>query len=80
MRELKAKGAHLRATEQPGGAPPPVSASLICLEIFTKFETNLKHERQMEGIAKAKANHVYKGRKASMGRHQGVGVCLWRRV
>jgi DNA invertase Pin-like site-specific DNA recombinase len=34
------------------------------LGVFAEFETNLRRERQMEGIAKAKANGVYKGRKA----------------
>jgi DNA invertase Pin-like site-specific DNA recombinase len=31
-----------------------------------EFETNLRRERQMEGIAKAKAAGVYKGRKPSI--------------
>jgi DNA invertase Pin-like site-specific DNA recombinase len=39
---------------------------LDMLGVFAEFETNLRRERQMEGIAKAKANHVYKGRKASI--------------
>jgi DNA invertase Pin-like site-specific DNA recombinase len=33
------------------------------LSVFAEFETNLRKERQMEGIAKAKAEGVYKGRK-----------------
>jgi DNA invertase Pin-like site-specific DNA recombinase len=32
------------------------------LGLFTEFETNLRRERQLEGIAKAKAAGVYKGR------------------
>jgi DNA invertase Pin-like site-specific DNA recombinase len=39
-------------------------AFLDMLRVFAEFETNLRRERQMEGIAKAKANGVYKGRKA----------------
>ena len=31
-----------------------------------EFETNLRKERQLEGIAKAKAAGVYKGRPASI--------------
>jgi DNA invertase Pin-like site-specific DNA recombinase len=31
-----------------------------------EFETNLRRERQLEGIAGAKARGVYKGRKASI--------------
>jgi DNA invertase Pin-like site-specific DNA recombinase len=34
--------------------------------LIRKFETNLHKERQMEGIAKAKAAGVYKGRPASI--------------
>lgn len=33
---------------------------------FAEFDTNLRKERQLEGIAKAKAEGVYKGRKASI--------------
>jgi DNA invertase Pin-like site-specific DNA recombinase len=36
------------------------------LSVFSEFETNLRKERQMEGIARAKAAGVYKGRKASI--------------
>ena len=32
--------------------------------MFAEFETNLRRERQLEGIAKAKAACVYKGRPA----------------
>ena len=32
------------------------------LGVFAEFETNLRRERQLEGIAKAKAKGVYKGR------------------
>jgi len=31
-----------------------------------EFETNLRRERQLEGIAKAKAAGVYKGRRPSL--------------
>lgn len=34
--------------------------------VFAEFETNLRRERQMEGIAKAKLAGVYKGRPASI--------------
>lgn len=36
------------------------------LSVFAEFETNLRKERQAEGILKAKANGVYKGRKPSI--------------
>ena len=36
------------------------------LGVFAEFETNLRRERQLEGIAKAKAEGVYKGRPPSI--------------
>ena len=36
------------------------------LGVFAEFERNLRRERQLEGIAKAKAAGVYKGRPASI--------------
>jgi len=36
------------------------------LGVFAEFETNLRRERQLEGIAKAKEAGVYKGRPASI--------------
>jgi DNA invertase Pin-like site-specific DNA recombinase len=51
------------------------------LGVFAEFETNLRRERQLEGIAKAKAAGVYKGRPASIDaaqvremKAQGVGA------
>lgn len=64
VRELKSKGATLRATEQPIDTSTAAGkAFLDMLGVFAEFETNLRRERQMEGIAKAKARGVYKGRK-----------------
>ena len=67
VHELKEKGAALKATEQPidtGSAAG--KAFLDMLGVFAEFETNLRRERQLEGIAKAKAEGVYKGRKPSI--------------
>jgi DNA invertase Pin-like site-specific DNA recombinase len=36
------------------------------LGVFAEFETNLRRERQLEGIAKAKAAGIYKGRQPSI--------------
>ena len=36
------------------------------LGVFAEFETNLRRERQLEGIAQAKARGVYRGRKPSI--------------
>ena len=64
---LKAKGAHLRALEQPVDTSSPAGkAFLQMLGVFAEFETALRRERQMEGIARAKAAGVYTGRKPSV--------------
>jgi DNA invertase Pin-like site-specific DNA recombinase len=41
-------------------------AFLDMLGVFAEFETNLRRERQLEGIAQAKARGVYRGRKPSI--------------
>lgn len=61
---LKAKGVALRATEQPiDTSTASGKAFLDMLGVFAEFETNLRRERQLEGIAAAKARGVYKGRR-----------------
>ena len=65
VRRLRAKGVTLRATEQPVDTGTAAGkAFLDMLGVFAEFETNLRRERQMEGIAAAKARGVYKGGKA----------------
>jgi DNA invertase Pin-like site-specific DNA recombinase len=67
VHELKAKGAHLKATEQPIDTSTAAGkAFLDMLGVFAEFETNLRKERQLEGIVEAKAAGVYKGRKATI--------------
>jgi DNA invertase Pin-like site-specific DNA recombinase len=67
VRALKAKGAALKATEQPIDTSTAAGkAFLDMLGVFAEFETNLRRKRQLEGIAKAKAAGVYKGRKATI--------------
>ncbi|QDM14566.1 recombinase family protein [Tardiphaga sp. vice352] len=69
VRAVRAKGASLKATEQPIDTTTAAGkAFLDMLGVFAEFETNLRKERQMEGIAKAKAEGVYKGRKPSIDR------------
>lgn len=64
VRTLKNKGASLEATEQPIDTSTAAGkAFLDMLGVFAEFETNLRKERQMEGIERAKARGVYKGRK-----------------
>ena len=65
--QLSARGARLKATEQPIDTSTAAGkAFLDMLGVFAEFETNLRRERQMEGIAKAKAAGAYKGRKPSI--------------
>ena len=65
--ELQAKGVSLKATEQPVDTSSAAGKAFFqMLGVFAEFETNLRKERQMEGIAKAKAAGVYKGRKPSI--------------
>ena len=40
------------------------------LGVFAEFETNLRRERQMEGINKAKAKGVYRGRRPTISAEQ----------
>lgn len=69
VRELQGKGIHLKALEQPVDTSTPAgTAFLQMLGVFAQFETALRRERQLEGIAKAKARGVYKGRKPSVDR------------
>jgi len=64
VRSLKAKGVALRATEQPIDTSTAAGKCFLdMLGVFAEFETNLRKERQLEGIAKAKAAGIYKGRK-----------------
>ena len=67
VRAVKAKGAALKATEQPiDTATAAGKCFLDMLGVFAEFETNLRKERQLEGIAKARHAGVYKGRPASI--------------
>ncbi len=64
---LKAKGAALECTEQPVNTGTAAGkAFLDMLGVFAEFETNLRKERQLEGIARAKAEGVYTGRKPTI--------------
>ena len=64
---LNKKGVNLVATDQPIDTSTSAGkAFLDMLGVFAEFETNLRRERQMEGIEKAKEKGVYKGRKPSI--------------
>jgi DNA invertase Pin-like site-specific DNA recombinase len=67
VKRLIAKGVALRSTDTPIDTSTAAGkAFLQMLGVFAEFETNLRKERQLEGIAKAKAAGVYTGRKASI--------------
>ena len=69
VHELDQLGVTLRATEQPiDTATAAGKCFLDMLGVFAEFETNLRKERQMEGIAKAKERGAYKGRKQTIDR------------
>ena len=62
-------GGELRCTEQPIDTTTAAGkAFLDMLGVFAEFETNLRRERQADGIAQAKAAGVYKGKQKSVDR------------
>jgi DNA invertase Pin-like site-specific DNA recombinase len=64
---LKEQGVTLKAIEQPIDTRNAAGkAFLDMLGVFAEFETNLRRERQIEGIAAAKSRGVYLGRKSSV--------------
>ena len=64
VHDLKNDGIELKALEQPIDTGTAAGkAFLDMLGVFAEFETNLRRERQLEGIAKAKKEGKYKGRK-----------------
>ena len=61
VHQLKEDGIHLQATEQPIDTSNAAGkAFLDMLGVFAEFETNLRKERQAEGIAKAKTDGKYR--------------------
>ena len=80
--ELQARGVTLRATEQAVDTSTSHGRAFFgMLGVFAEFETNLRRERQLEGIAAAKQAGVYKGRKPSLNvgeirrlKSEGVGA------
>jgi DNA invertase Pin-like site-specific DNA recombinase len=67
VHELRDRGVALKATEQPVDTTTAAGkAFLDMLGVFAEFETNLRKERQLEGIAAAKEKGVYTGRKPTL--------------
>ena len=62
VHELKKKDVALKATEQPVDTTTAAGKAFFdMLGVFAEFETNLRRERQAEGIARAKRSNVYTG-------------------
>ena len=65
--ELQQKGVTLTALEQPIDTSTSAGkAFLDMLGVFAEFESNLRFERQMEGVRAAQRAGKYQGRKASV--------------
>ena len=80
--KLETKGIKFRCLQQSGVDTDGSMGKLVLaiLGAVAAFETDIRKERQLEGIERAKANGVYKGRKPSVDtvavkslREQGVG-------
>lgn len=79
--KVKAKGAFLKAVDQPIDTSSPAGVAFLqMLGVFAQFETAIRKERQLEGIAKAKSEGRYKGRKPTVDvsavkamRDEGIG-------
>jgi DNA invertase Pin-like site-specific DNA recombinase len=65
---LRAKGVGLRAVQQGDFDTTSAMGNVVVgiLGVFAEFENALRRERQADGIAKAKAAGIYKGRPAKL--------------
>jgi DNA invertase Pin-like site-specific DNA recombinase len=65
--QLQAKGVKLRTVDGEIDTSTASGRAFVgMLAVFAEFETNLRRERQTEGIKKAKAEGKYRGRKPSV--------------
>jgi DNA invertase Pin-like site-specific DNA recombinase len=68
--EIEALGANLRVLEQSVDTATSVGRAFFgMLAVFAQFETDVRRERQSEGIAKAKKAGVYTGAKPRIDRN-----------
>ena len=66
VHDLEKRGISIRVLDQGVDTSTPAGKAFMgMLATFAEFETNIRKERQLEGIAKAKEKGVYKGRKAT---------------
>ena len=67
VEQIHSKGANLRVLEQSVDTTTPEGRAFFgMLSVFAEFETSLRRERQLEGIAKAKEDGKYSGRKSEI--------------
>ena len=67
--EIEQAGAHLKVIEQDVDTSTAVGRAFFgMLAVFAAFETDVRRERQLEGIAMAKRRGVYKGGRARLDR------------
>ena len=61
--KLRERGANIAAIEQPVDTSTAAGKAFFdMLGVFAEFETNLRRERQAEGVAAARWRGVYRGR------------------
>ena len=69
VHEIEGSGAHLRVVEQSVDTATSAGRAFFgMLAVFAQFETDVRRERQAEGIAKAKQAGVYTGGKPRIDR------------
>lgn len=77
VKALEDKGVYLHCTEQPVDTSTAVGKCFFqMLGVFAEFETNLRKERQMEGIAKAKAEGRYNGRPPKIDKQRVIHLSI----
>ena len=69
--EIEKAGANLKVLEQSVDTSTAAGRAFFgILAVFAAFETDVRRERQMEGIAMAKRQGIYTGRKPSLDRER----------
>jgi DNA invertase Pin-like site-specific DNA recombinase len=69
--EIEAAGSHLRVIDQSVDTATSAGRAFFgMLAVFAQFETDVRRERQAEGISRAKKKGVYKGGKPRIDREK----------
>ena len=73
--EIEQAGAHLRVIEQSVDTATSASRAFFgMLAVFAQFETDVRRERQEDGIARAKKAGIYTGGKPRINRDRREGT------